>query len=172
MNKILPCKCHKVSSLGRVYSLWTQFSMPGVQGIQSKIGTNWKEIKCLKNTESGYKQVSLHGKTVRVNRLVAFNFLKNPFGNPIVCHKDGDKDNNESRNLYWGTHKTNGEDKVRHGNSRKGIKNHHSKLDDLKVKEIRTLRNTVSLKKLSRMFNVSTKCILLVCQRKTWRHVK
>lgn len=63
-------------------------------------------IKPYKN-EKGYLKVSLHkdgvGHKKRVNRLVALAFIDNPYGLPMVNHKDGNKENNSISNLEWTT---------------------------------------------------------------------
>lgn len=38
-------------------------------------------------------------------------YIPNPYNKPCVCHKDNDKSNNHYKNLYWGTHKENMEQK-------------------------------------------------------------
>jgi hypothetical protein len=60
---------------------------------------------------AGYKIVKLHknGKqeTFYVHRLVCTAFEENPENKPEVNHKDGDKLNNDHRNLEWCTHQEN-----------------------------------------------------------------
>lgn len=61
--------------------------------------------------KTGYAQLALsdHGKntTVLVHRLVAQAFVENPYGHPVVNHKDEDKLNNSADNLEWCTHQYN-----------------------------------------------------------------
>lgn len=170
MGKILPCKCHKVTSKGTVFSKLTQFSEKGHQGIITKIG-KWRSLSPSK-TVKGYLQISLHGRAVRLNRLVALNFISNPLAYPEVQHKDGDKKNNTVENLKWGNQKHNAEDRKRHGNSIHGTQSKNAKLNSVKVKEIRERRATTTLQNLANKYNVSKKLILLVVQGKIWRHVK
>jgi len=51
----------------------------------------------------GYIQVSIHGVTQRVHRLVAQAFILNPEGKEMVDHIDGNRTNNHVSNLRWVT---------------------------------------------------------------------
>ena len=59
----------------------------------------------------GYLVVDLYEegkrKTARVHRLVAEEFVPNPYNKPVVNHIDGDKYNNNASNLEWVTSKEN-----------------------------------------------------------------
>lgn len=59
------------------------------------------------NTYNGYLRVYIHGKCLRVHRLVAEHFLQNENGYPQVNHKDGNKRNNKADNLEWCTAREN-----------------------------------------------------------------
>ena len=68
---------------------------------------------------SGYPCVRLETGWVGVHRLVceAFHGSK-PFTDAIVCHRDDNPLNNLPSNLYWGTHRTNAQDR---GQKRKPV---------------------------------------------------
>lgn len=55
-------------------------------------------------------------------------------------HLDGDHKNNRRTNLAWGTRRENDEDKIRHGTSQHGERNHRSKLSNAQADEIRVSR--------------------------------
>lgn len=78
---------YSVSNLGRVYSIRTgRYLKPGDNG-------------------HGYLHVGLHrsGKVSRLylHRLVAMEFVPNPFKKSEVNHIDGNKTNNAANNLEW-----------------------------------------------------------------------
>jgi hypothetical protein len=77
----------------------------------------------------GYEQVVLtkNGvrKTYTVHRLVAMAFIDNPMNKPTVNHKDGNKRNNDYKNLEWATHKEQRKHSIKMGLSEKNIKALH-----------------------------------------------
>ena len=100
-----PCKdyegLYKVSNLGRVRSC-DKYVWNGRTNCFRK-----GEIKTLIHRKDGYVAVSLYkdnkGKHVRVHRLVAFAFIKNPKPDIYehVNHIDCDRTNNRFDNLEW-----------------------------------------------------------------------
>lgn len=70
--------------------------------------------------EDGYHRVAvwLDGRRVwrSVHKLVCLAYHgPQPDKQSMACHRDGNKDRNEYRNLYWGDAKSNYLDAVRHG---------------------------------------------------------
>ena len=65
--------------------------------------TKWGKELLLKQTasEKGYMQVRISRKTLRVHRLVAKAFIKNPCAYNEINHKDENKTNNMANNLEW-----------------------------------------------------------------------
>jgi len=63
-------------------------------------------------------------------------------------------------------------DRDNNGHTKKGIQNANAKLNNQKVVQIRSLRSKMSLNQLAKKFKVSKKLILLVVQKKIWKHVK
>jgi len=137
----------------------------------------WLEIfPCLNS--AGYKRIclSMRGKgriAITVHKLVALAYLGEPPNKLCVCHNDGDKLNNNLSNLRYDTFKSNSEDMVRHGKSRKGELAHANKLSTSDVKKIilKTIVLNEALCDVAKEFNVSTHAISSICHNKTWKHI-
>ena len=80
-------------------------------------GTIWSTNNPMSDSETwhkmatyngkGFRRVRLQGKTFKVHRVVAENFVDNPDNLPYVLHKDGDRDNNHYTNLEWSARQSN-----------------------------------------------------------------
>ena len=124
-----------------------------------------------------YYMVDL-GKTKRIHRLVAEAFLPNPDNKPQVNHIDGDKTNNDVRNLEWCTNQENMIHACKSGlyskNRAKGANNGNSKLKEETVVEIKAMLKTPnrpSYKKIGERFDVSPSTISEINNGKVWTHV-
>lgn len=97
---------YKVSNLGNVKSLKR---LTNIHGKETWIYSE-KLLKPSKD-KKGYLIVNLYKnkkcKSMKVHRLVALAFLKNPEFKRCVCHYDNNTSNNKIDNLYWGTDKEN-----------------------------------------------------------------
>lgn len=105
---VVPGK-YQVSNTGRVKSLarW------GQSINRERV---WLcEMEMTPSNVLGYRTVTLDGKPQRVHRLVAMAFIPNPEGKPFVNHIDGNKANNDVRNLEWCTHQENVDHAIRTG---------------------------------------------------------
>lgn len=80
--------------------------VPGFPGLYASslgnVKTNKHHLKQRPDTE-GYMRVCFGGKVLRVHRLVALAFVKNPKNKELVNHIDMDKANNIPLNLEWVT---------------------------------------------------------------------
>lgn len=94
-----------------------------------------RELKpVLHNT--GYLVVTFRkqGKrvTIRIHRLVAELFVKNPDNKPIVDHIDGNKTNNNAKNLRWVTNSEN----IRNENTYNNFKEKVTKIRKSEIKPV------------------------------------
>ncbi len=64
---------------------------------------NYKKKTILKPIEDdrGYLRVRLDGKRELVSRIVAENYIPNPYNKPNVTYKDGNRNNVRFDNLKW-----------------------------------------------------------------------
>lgn len=130
-------------------------------------------------TSKGYLTVNLYSgvspkvsKSFLVHRLVAQAFHKNPNNYRYVCHKDGDKLNNQSENLYWGTAQMNEADKVRHGTNTIGSRNPKAKMTEDDVLEIRKLnKNKMSNRAIAEKYGISPTTVSHIKKRQIWKHI-
>lgn len=136
-----------------------------------------KELKKRLNN-SGYHSniLSINGKqkSYLVHRMVAFCFIENKKLLPQINHKNGIKTDNYYKNLQW----CNASGNVRHSFKNKlqipmyGEDSHFSKLktkDVLKIKNL--IQKNISIKKISKKFNVSYTAIWLIKKGKTWTNL-
>ena len=116
----------------------------------------------------GYMRVCLSVKGRKshntVHRLVAQAFLGDPPEDRIVAHLSGNREDNRLVNLAYKTPSENESDKVRHGTSLHGARNHNAKLTDCDVAAIRAALAAGEMQTLiARRFSVSPS---LVCKIK------
>jgi hypothetical protein len=76
--------------------------------------SNFGRIKSPNNTiknkfgiTGGYYEMKFDKKHYKIHRLVATYFINNPENKPFVNHKNGDKFNNNAKNLEWCTNQEN-----------------------------------------------------------------
>ncbi len=109
---------YQVSDDGQVRSL--SRTIPHAQ--KGQIHIQGQAIRQSRAT-NGYLSVVLNRanrkRTRHVHRLVAEAFLGDQrFHGALVCHNDGNPDNNQVANLRWDTGSANGLDAVRHGRNK------------------------------------------------------
>lgn len=145
---------YQISNLGRVKSL-------------KRKRVNCDRIIKLSNDSDGYKiyfgTIGDRKKTfkISVSRCVAKAFICGE-NEGVVCHKDGDKTNNVSTNLYFGDVESNTLDKYLHGSTKLSIK---------QTKEIRELYPEYSQKELSIIYGVMASTISRIVNNKRGKFV-
>lgn len=154
---------YDVSSLGRVRSL-------------RRSSTSGRVLKPWVQAGYGYLAVKLSCNSVQatklVHKLVAEAFIGPcPEGQQVRHGPNGKLDNRASQ-LCYGTPKDDGQDRVRDGSSRKGVKSHMAKLTDADVIEIRRRRATGELQRtIAASYDITASLVSMIVNGKIWRHL-
>lgn len=152
----------------------------------SNLGRIKSRFKILKGVESkqGYLQVVIRfegkAKALYLHHLVLAAFESERPRGKECNHKDGNKLNNNITNLEWVSRGRNLSHAYRSGlahgskvSRNQGVKNVHSLLDEIKVREIRELAKNVELShsEIAQRYGVSKSVISDIKLRKTWKHI-
>jgi hypothetical protein len=157
----------------------------GYEGIYSI--SNFGRVKSFKSKKErilkpslngrGYLKVSLSNsnilyKTEKIHRLVAKAFIPNHGDKPQVNHKDGNKLNNNVKNLEWSTELEN----MTHACENKlvnnqGKNNGQSKLNDEEVREIKYGNKGMNHSEIARIYNISRTNVERIRTGKGWSHI-
>lgn len=157
---------YQVSNLGRVKSL------DKFQKNHGKFQFRKGNIKSLRNTKQGYLLCDLYidgrKKSIRVHKLVAEAFIKNPLNKTTVNHIDGNKENNVVSNLEWATPKEQNQHFYLHNlKSKKNIQKAISAMNEANSIKIICLNDGKiypSIAEVARVFNVSDRWISKICK--------
>lgn len=149
---------YEVSSRGRVRSRFV------------RCGHGWRILKQV--DAQGYRRVDLGRSQPRkmVHILVLTAFVGPCPEGMQTRHLNGNRADNRLGNLAWGTAKENVGDKFTHGTIAFGKDHPLVRLDESKVREIRTSR--ASQRALARRFGVAKSTIAQVQSGVTWRGVR
>lgn len=155
---------YKISEKGDVVSL----------PRSCKYGSRLEERPIKQNIKKGYVTVPLsknsHVRHWLVHRLVAITFIKNPNNLPQINHIDGDKTNNDVKNLEW-CDRSHNQVHARKLKLQGGEKTNTSKLTERCVKAIRNLYPDISKKRLSEAFEIGMPTISKIINRKYWKYI-
>lgn len=103
---------YEVTNKGDIYSLTKWRGFTSRKMIQTPNADGYPSVRII--VDGKRKRISTH-------RLVAAAFLQErPSPQHEICHKDGNKLNNEVSNLRWGTRKDNANDREHHGRTSRG----------------------------------------------------
>lgn len=129
----------------------------------------------------GYKRLTFHlavsGKEVFCNklihRLVAIAFIDNPENLCQVNHIDGDKTNNDVKNLEWCTAKQNVQHSITTGLRKTGEDTRQARFTNAEVLNIRNLlANGVSQAQIAKMYKCPYSTIKNIARKRSWRYLE
>lgn len=161
---------YQVSDRGRVKSL------PRVRKDRAGKVRRWpgKQLALVRDG-NGYLRVNLSDLGRRearcVHGLVAEAFIGSRPESMDVCHNDGNRDNNALSNLRYGTALENQRDRRAHRTDPVGSRNGRAKLTENDVRNIRSLRGSISNLELSRKYGVDNSVIYRIQNHELWRSV-
>lgn len=163
---------YEISNLGRVrskkfYSVAACNSKRLIGGKMLRLNVgSWKYF---------YVSIGLldQRKKVLVHRIVAENFIDNPYNYPMVNHKDGNKLNNRVDNLEWCTYAMNNLHRCRVLGFGARDKHHNAKLSLEDVRKIKFLSEaSMHNTEIASIFNVSRTSISRIVRGKTWHELQ
>jgi len=125
-----------------------------------RIKNNKGEICKLKPNPHGYIKISINKKSYSVHRLVALTFIPNAENKEFVNHIDGNKTNNNLKNLEWATC---GENNIHKINS--GLSNVTKKVIQYDI-NMNKLNEFISIIDASKKLNLLTSTITNSCNNK------
>lgn len=141
------------------------------RAMSKKKGT-YRELVGTKCGQQGYRAIAVDGsKKVYIHRAVC-ELFNGPQPQGYQCrHLDGNRYNNNAKNLTWGSPKENSHDKVAHGTVNDKEKNPMAKLKNDQVQAMREIRAStgLSFKKISKQFNVSTMTAFRAITQRSWK---
>lgn len=140
--------------------------------------TEPRKLKPWIDSEGRYRVTLCDGKRKhkrKVSHLILETFKGACPEGMEACHDpDNNQANNAFANLRWDTHKNNEADKIKHGTSQHGERNHESKLTEGKVENARwfcALYGRGSRAFLGKVWGINPTNISRAVDRKTWKHV-
>lgn len=124
----------------------------------------------------GYVTVDLfkdgNRKGFLMHRLIAQSFIPNPLNLPFINHINGIKTDNRVENLEWCSASENTRHSFKIGlQSNLGSKHPQTSLSEDDVLKIRSMKDNLSIREISNLYNVSIPCIRQILNRTSWRHI-
>ena len=138
--------------------------------VRSLKSQKLKKITIDKTTNRPFLNLWKNNKqnVVRLHKLVLEAFVgKCPEGMEC-CHNDGDAFNNHVSNLRWDTHKSNIQDRIKHGTSNRGERCGTAKLT---LEQVRAIRKDDRLQRIiAKEYNIAESMISRIKNGIRWQH--
>lgn len=178
LKNIIGAEGYHIAKDGTVWSCRKRVGRGTGYGTTTILTDKWKKVKSYPD-KNGYFKVVFHNQSKSINgathRLLAQVYLPNPEGLPVVCHNDGDNQNNALSNLRWATQQENINDKWKHGTMfvRKGEDVPNSKLKEWQVVDIKRMimSKTLFFREIANLYGVHEETIGHIARGKRWKHV-
>ena len=126
-------------------------------------------------TEDGYLKVSLSrngiSKKYYLHRLVAIQFIDNPYNLPQVNHKDSNKLNNNVTNLEWCSKEENQKHAVKNNLMQRGAVRPSAKLTEEQVIELYKLKGILKASDIAKKYGVSKNTICCILRGSKWSYL-
>lgn len=111
-------------------------------------------------------------RNLKVCRLVARAFIGKAPSDTECCHENGNPGDNRKTNLRWGTHQSNVDDTLRHGNRLHGVLISWSILTDEKIEAARHLRNAgLTYGQIAERLGVNRMTVWDALNGRTWKAI-
>lgn len=163
---------YEVSSRGRVRSLPKETPNPLTGGISRRSG---KILSAAKHWKSGRYHLSLSlkgtAKNWDVHQLVARAFIGPPPDGKHVCHRDDNPERNFPSNLYYGTPKQNGRDKVRNNKSCWGTRHHAARVTEEIAAGIWAKKGFEKMVDIARQYDVTVSLVSHIHHGWAWNNL-
>ena len=112
-------------------------------------------------------------KTFSVHRLMMRSFGEIPFNGAQVNHINGNRHDNRLSNLEWVTREENLDHAEKMGLLRKGSRNENAKLNEKKVRWLKSRKwKYLDAKRICKILKVSKSAIAMVRGNRSWRVAK
>lgn len=164
---------YEVSSLGRVKSV--QRVITRSNGAKQTVRERIRKLMAAKR--GGYAVVTINKPGVKVlatvHRLVLEAFIGARPDGMECCHLDGDPMNSRLDNLRWGTPKSNGQDRIRHGTQTTCADHPCARMTRNDVVQARDLRRSGrwTVQQLADRFGVHNSTMSAALSGRTWRTI-
>lgn len=160
---------YRATANGEIYS----YNKPG---IKSGLRTLPKKMVPCEN-RTGYLQLVMRSddglrRTISAHKVIAMTFLGECPVGKVVCHNNGNKQDNRLENLRYDTQRENSMDRKKHGTHLSGSQVGTSVLNEETVAHIRQgLSFGVSISELARIFKIGWTTVKRIQTGETWAHV-
>lgn len=147
-------------------------AIPGLQGMRiARDGRICRDVPV--SLDNGYWVVGIPKDwTRKVHHLVLETYVGPRPPGLLGCHNDGNTSNNHVENLRWDTHKSNAQDRRKHGTQVEGTKDRRAKLTEFDIPHIcNGYQAGCSAIDIARAYGVSDTTIRDILTFKDWVHV-